>query len=92
MPASVPIALSDQERAHLQTCVQRGRANARALTRAHILLKLDASWRDEQIREAFTVGASTMGPAPSGASASARRPAAWGRCCATTSRSDGARR
>lgn len=59
MPTLVPIVLSDEERAHLQTLVHRGRANARTLTRAHILLKLDAGWRDEQIREAFAVGAST---------------------------------
>jgi len=56
----VPIALSDEERAHLQPFVHRGRANARTLTRAPILLKLAAGWRDEQIREAFAVGASTI--------------------------------
>lgn len=60
MPTSVTIALSDAERAHLQTFVHRGRANARTLTRAHVLLKLDAGWRDEQIRQAFAVGASTI--------------------------------
>jgi transposase len=60
MPTSVPIHLSDDERAHLQTFVHRGRANARTLTRAHILLKLDAGWSDAAIRDAFTVGASTL--------------------------------
>src|SRR5579859_5514280 len=57
---SVPIQLSDDERAHLQTFVHRGRANARTLARAHILLKLDAGWSDGAIRDAFTVGASTI--------------------------------
>lgn len=60
MPTSVAIHLSDDERAHLQTFVHRGRANARTLTRAHILLKLDAGWSDGAIRNAFTVGASTI--------------------------------
>lgn len=60
MPTSDPIHLSDDERAHLQTFVHRGRANARTLTRAHILLKLDAGWSDGAIRDAFTVGASTI--------------------------------
>jgi hypothetical protein len=60
MPTSVAIHLSDDERAHLGTCVHRGRANVRTLTRAHILLKLDAGWSDDAIRTAFTVGASTI--------------------------------
>ena len=60
MPTSVTIRLSDEERAHLQTFVHRGRANARTLTRAHILLKLDAGWTDAAIRDAFTVGVSTL--------------------------------
>lgn len=60
MPTSVAIRLSDDERAHLQTFVHRGRANARTLTRAHILLKLDAGWCEAAIRDAFAVGASTI--------------------------------
>ncbi len=60
MPTSVSIHVSDDERAHLQTFVHRGRANARTLTRAHILLKLDADWSDTAIREAFSVGATTI--------------------------------
>lgn len=59
MPTAVPIHLSDDERAHLQAFVHRGRANARTLTRAHILLKLDAGQSDTAIRDAFMVGAST---------------------------------
>ena len=60
MPTSVAIHLSDDERAHLQTLVHRGRANARSLTRAHILLKLDAGWSDPAICDAFSVGATTI--------------------------------
>lgn len=60
MPTLVSIHVSDDERAHLQTFVHRGRANARTLTRAHILLKLDAGWSDGAIRDAFRVGASTI--------------------------------
>ncbi len=60
MSTAVTITLSDEERAHLQTFVHRGRANARTLTRAHILLKLDAGWHDEAIHAAFAVGASTI--------------------------------
>ena len=60
MPTSVPIHLADDERAQLQTVVHRGRANARTLTRAHILLKLDSGWSEGAIRDAFTVGASTI--------------------------------
>ncbi len=60
MPTSVRIALSDDERAQLQTFVHRGRATARTLTRAHILLKLDAGWSDTQVRDAFRAGATTI--------------------------------
>jgi transposase len=60
MPTSMPTCLSDDERAHLQTFVHRGRANARTLARAHILLKLDAGWSEAAIRDAFAVGASTI--------------------------------
>jgi hypothetical protein len=56
----VTIRLSDGERAHVQTFVQRGRANARTLLGAHVLLKLHAGWSDAAIREAFAVGASTI--------------------------------
>ena len=60
MSTSVMIHLSDDERAHVQTVVHRGRTNARTLTRAHILLKLDAGWSDPAIRNAFSVGATTI--------------------------------
>lgn len=60
MSTSVTIHLSDDERAHVQTVVHRGRANARTLTRAHILLKLDAGWGDTAIHDAFSVGATTI--------------------------------
>lgn len=60
MSTSVTIHLSDDERAHVQTVVHRGRINARTLMRAHVLLKLDAGWRDTAIRDAFGVGATTI--------------------------------
>jgi transposase len=60
MSTSVVIHLSDDERAHVQTVVHRGRTTARTLTRAHILLKLDAGWSDTAIRNAFGVGATTI--------------------------------
>lgn len=60
MSTSVTIHLSDDERAHVQTFVHRGRTNARTLTRAHVLLKLDAGWSDTAIRDVFGVGATTI--------------------------------
>jgi transposase len=60
MSTSVTIHLSDDECAHIQSFVHRGRTNARTLTRAHILLKLDAGWSDTAICDAFSVGATTI--------------------------------
>lgn len=50
-----PLHLSESERAELQTVVHRGRHAARYVTRARILLKADAGWRDAQIIAAFEV-------------------------------------
>ncbi len=55
-----PITLTDAERDHLLTFVHRGTASARILTRAHILLKAGAGWRDIQIMEAFDVSRETV--------------------------------
>jgi transposase len=58
------VTLTDQERQQLQTLVSQGRAAARRITRAWILLKADAGagagWSDEQIRQTFDVGLVTI--------------------------------
>jgi transposase len=59
------VTLSDEERQRLETLVSQGKAAARKIQRAWILLKADATpagpaWSDEQIREAFTVSLVTI--------------------------------
>jgi transposase len=60
------VTLTAQERQDLEALVQKGKAAARKLTRARILLKADASpqqgpaWTDEQIRDALDVGLVTI--------------------------------
>ena len=58
------VKLTDEERQGLQTLVSQGRAAARKITRAWILLKADAAagpaWPDEQIRTTFAVGLATI--------------------------------
>ena len=59
------VTLTDEERQSLEGLVSKGKAAARAITRARILLKADASaegpaWTDEQIREALDVGLVTV--------------------------------
>jgi transposase len=58
------VKLTDEERQGLQTLVSQGRAAARKITRAWILLKTDTSagpaWPDEQIRTTFAVGLATI--------------------------------
>ncbi len=59
------VTLSDDERLRLETLVSQGKAAARKIQRAWILLKADATpagpaWSDEQIREAFTVSLVTI--------------------------------
>jgi len=60
------VTLTAQERQDLEALVQKGKAAARKLTRARILLKADASpqhgpaWTDEQIRDALDVGLITI--------------------------------
>jgi hypothetical protein len=53
------VRLSDQERSQLQTLLRSGRAHARKLLYARILLKADADgpdhWTDERIADAFEV-------------------------------------
>jgi transposase len=59
------VTLREEERQDLEALIQKGKAAARKLTRARILLKADASpqgpaWNDEQIRNALDVGLATI--------------------------------
>jgi Homeodomain-like domain len=59
------VTLNDEERQSLQEMLHKGKAAARKLTHARILLKADASehgpaWTDEQIRAALDVGLLTI--------------------------------
>ena len=60
MKRAAPIPLSEDERTHLEVFVRRGKANARTLTRAHVLLKCDEGWKNEQIVEAFAISDQTI--------------------------------
>jgi transposase len=52
--------LSEDERTHVQTFVERGEANARNLTRARVLLKSDEGCIDAQIAEALGITEQTV--------------------------------
>jgi transposase len=59
------VTLSDAERSMLRDLLSAGKAPARTLTHARILLKADESgenpgWSDEAIRQALDVGLSTV--------------------------------
>src|SRR5215218_8232339 len=58
------VRLTEDERNRLETIVRRGRAHARKLLYARILLKADAEgpdrWTDERIAEAFEVSTATV--------------------------------
>jgi Homeodomain-like domain len=59
------VRLSVEERGQLETLVAKGKAAARKLTRARILLKADCSslgpaWSDERISDALDLGAITV--------------------------------
>jgi transposase len=60
------VHLADAERTTLHQVLTAGKAAARTLTHAHILLKADTGegrpgWTDQQIVEAFEVSLSTVG-------------------------------
>lgn len=55
-----PISLTDDERQHLQVFVHRGKANARTLTRARVLLKADEGWTDADLVAAFDICPATV--------------------------------
>src|SRR5215469_8568066 len=60
MKRATPVHLSEDERTHLQVFVRRGKANARTLTRARILLKCDEGWSNEDIMRALDVSDQTI--------------------------------
>ncbi len=59
------VTLTEEDRATLTSLLMRGRAAARTLAHARVLLKADAAgggpgWTDEQIRDALDVSLSTI--------------------------------
>src|SRR5215510_3687476 len=60
MPHPPAVSLTDQERTTLETFVHRGRANARTVTRARILLKSAAGWSTAALAEALDVCPATV--------------------------------
>jgi transposase len=60
MKTAIPVELSDDDRARLSVVLHRGKANARCLTRARILLKANEGWSDAELVEAFDVCANTV--------------------------------
>ena len=60
MKAPIPVVLSDDDRACLNVFLHRGKANARCLSRARILLKASEGWSDAELVVAFDVCANTV--------------------------------
>ena len=59
------VKLNAEQRKQLEQVIRSGKAAARTIMHAHILLKVDASsdgpnWSDKQIQQAFGVGESTI--------------------------------
>lgn len=59
------VTLTDAERQSLEALTKKGKAAARSISRARILLQADASelgpaWTDEQIHQALDVGLATI--------------------------------
>ena len=57
------VRLTSEERSKLEKLVSAGKANARKITHARILLKVDADgpkWSDEKVQEALDVGTATI--------------------------------
>jgi transposase len=52
--------LTDEERAKVEKFIRRGKAKARAITRAHILVKSAEGWTIERIAEASGVSQATV--------------------------------
>ena len=60
MPHPPAVTLSDEERATLEAFVHRGKANARTVTRARILLKSAEGWSTAALAEALDVCEATV--------------------------------
>jgi len=60
MPHQPTVTLTDDERTTLETFVHRGKANARTLTRARLLLKSADGWSTSALVTAFDVCAATV--------------------------------
>ena len=54
------VDLSDSQRQELKDCVEKGQTTAYKIRHAHILLKVDAGWKDAQIAEAFGCDVQTV--------------------------------
>jgi hypothetical protein len=54
------LSLSETERTEAQKFVRQGKANARTLTRAWILLKLADSWDEGKIAVTFAISQATV--------------------------------
>jgi transposase len=60
MPQQPAVTLTDEERTTLETFVHRGKANARTLTRARILLKSADGWSIAALATTFDVCEATV--------------------------------
>ncbi|WP_157506319.1 helix-turn-helix domain-containing protein [Ktedonobacter racemifer] len=60
MPRQPAVSLTQEERIALETFVHRGKANARTLTRAHLLLKSADGWSTAELAAAFDVCEGTV--------------------------------
>lgn len=54
------IKLTEEERAEVEGFIRRGKANARNVTRAHILLKSAEGWSIKRLAETFGVSEATV--------------------------------
>jgi transposase len=57
---TAPIQLSNEERDYVEIYVRRGKANARTITRARVLLKSDEGWTNAEIMKAFDISDQTI--------------------------------
>jgi transposase len=60
MKTPIPVELSDDDHERLHIFLHRGRASARCLTRARILLKAAEGWTDAALTTAFDVCPNTI--------------------------------
>jgi transposase len=60
MPQQPAVTLTSEDRTTLETFVHRGKANARTLTRARILLKSADGWSTGALADAFAVCEATV--------------------------------